>query len=360
MRLKLAQAGLAICAAGVGKLADGTALVLKAEANRFGPNGKALAVHLAATGERCGFIGNAEVRLARPGDATAVWASDEVVGSGEMHGQAGGGQAGGGQAGGGQWMVDACEAVGTTIEVGDDWELNGALVEVKTKNDSLWCEQRMWLRSLLEPGFLSYTNPYLFDATGVPTINISVCKVTDPKKKQQKKKQNQGEVGKEEEEVVEEEEEGEKGEAKEQEEGGTSSSVSAHSGRGGGRRGGGRSGRGGGRGGRNKTCSGGGKGGRAKGGVPPPPSPPPPVTEVEATASVPTASGTNKADAIAIDDENSADDFQAPTTKAKGKRPAAPPQAAKAPPTAAAKRSKREAKYVEEEDEGGDCDPDAM
>ena len=41
----------------------------------------------------------------------------------------------------------------------------------------------MWLRSLLEPGYLHYRNPYLFDARGEPLVKISICKVLDPKPK---------------------------------------------------------------------------------------------------------------------------------------------------------------------------------
>ena len=33
---------------------------------------------------------------------------------------------------------------------------------MKSANDGLWTEQRMWLRSLLEVGYLHYPNPYLF------------------------------------------------------------------------------------------------------------------------------------------------------------------------------------------------------
>ena len=61
--------------------------------------------------------------------------------------------------------------------MGDDWELQGEMVEVKSANDGLWTEQRMWLRSLLEPGYLHYRNPYLFDSRGEPLVKISICKV---------------------------------------------------------------------------------------------------------------------------------------------------------------------------------------
>ena len=39
----------------------------------------------------------------------------------------------------------------------------------------------MWLRSLLEVGYLHYPNPYLFDAKGEALVKISICKVVDPK-----------------------------------------------------------------------------------------------------------------------------------------------------------------------------------
>ena len=52
---------------------------------------------------------------------------------------------------------------------------------MKSANDGLWTEQRMWLRSLLEVGYLHYPNPYLFDAEGEALVKISICKVVDPK-----------------------------------------------------------------------------------------------------------------------------------------------------------------------------------
>ena len=40
----------------------------------------------------------------------------------------------------------------------------------------------MWLRSLLEKGYIHYKNKYLFDdATGGPLVKISICKVVGPK-----------------------------------------------------------------------------------------------------------------------------------------------------------------------------------
>ena len=55
----------------------------------------------------------------------------------------------------------------------------GRLVEVKSEKDNAWTEQRIWIRSLTEPGFINYDNPYLFDGERAPVVDISICKVRD-------------------------------------------------------------------------------------------------------------------------------------------------------------------------------------
>ena len=98
----------------------------------------------------------------------------------------------------GAWMVDAPAAAAYSIDVRDDWALRGEMVEVKSQKDSLWTEQRLWLRALTEKTFLPYDNPYLFEprppadsaseaaaaAAAVawePVVKISLLKVVDPK-----------------------------------------------------------------------------------------------------------------------------------------------------------------------------------
>ena len=55
-RVPLRQTGLLECAEGAAALADGTPLELRSERNRFGVGGYSMAVNLAATGARCGYI----------------------------------------------------------------------------------------------------------------------------------------------------------------------------------------------------------------------------------------------------------------------------------------------------------------
>ena len=100
---------------------------------------KAIAIHIVASGARCGYVLASENRKVRvEGAATAMLGADG-------------------------WVVDAAEAESYKIAVSDGWELRGRLVEVKSEKDNAWTEQRIWIRSLTEPGFINYDNPYLFD-----------------------------------------------------------------------------------------------------------------------------------------------------------------------------------------------------
>jgi len=63
------------------------------------------------SGARCGYVGNDDFHAVRAGEARAALAD-------------------------GKWAVDALAAKKWTIAIEDDWTLRGALVEVKSKNDS--------------------------------------------------------------------------------------------------------------------------------------------------------------------------------------------------------------------------------
>ena len=144
---------------GAAMLADGAKVqVVQEDNNPFAPKGmKALQVQLA--GGPCGYVANCDLRKVRPGEATVFESSSAASG----------------------WELEALAAVAYTIEVDDDWTLEGELVEVKSAKDSLWTEQKMWLRALLEPEYLHYDNPYLFTTEGKPVVKISTCRVKDPK-----------------------------------------------------------------------------------------------------------------------------------------------------------------------------------
>ena len=92
------------------------------------------------------------------------------------------------------WVVDAAEAVSYKISVSDEWELRGRLVEVKSEKDNAWTEQRIWIRSLTEPGFINYDNPYLFDGERAPVVDISICKVRDQRAKPAAKRKKAAEA----------------------------------------------------------------------------------------------------------------------------------------------------------------------
>ena len=86
----------------------GVALVLQAEKSRFSRNGlDAIAVHLPGPGGgRVGYVANADLHRVCAGAATATCV-------------------------GGEWLVEAPARPTYAIEVGDDWELHGEMVEVK-------------------------------------------------------------------------------------------------------------------------------------------------------------------------------------------------------------------------------------
>eukprot|EP00966_Prymnesium_polylepis_P250085 5781862-Prymnesium_polylepis.1 len=107
--IKLRQAQRAECTEGSAALTDGAAVELRSEKNRFAPGGWALAIHLVACGKKCGFVGNDQLREVRAGGGIAHWSVDD----------------------GGRWLVDALAAKRFRIDVADDWELRGALVEVR-------------------------------------------------------------------------------------------------------------------------------------------------------------------------------------------------------------------------------------
>ena len=70
------------------------------------------------------------------------------------------------------------------VVVPADWTYEGKVVEVKSKNDSLWAEQRMWIRACTEPDYdIGYENPYLFEDDGeggrIGTVDISTTKVAE-------------------------------------------------------------------------------------------------------------------------------------------------------------------------------------
>ncbi|KAL3932634.1 MAG: hypothetical protein SGPRY_000626 [Prymnesium sp.] len=162
--IKLVQTHLPCCVTGAEGLSDGAAVELRAERNSKAPGGNAMAVHLAGPGSKCGYVANADLQHVREGVGRVIRNpafSTCVEGS--------------------CWFIEAPEAMDFDIVVGDDWDLRAALLEVKSRNDALWAEQRIWLRSLLERDFLRYDNPYLFTAHGQPNVDIGVCRVRDEK-----------------------------------------------------------------------------------------------------------------------------------------------------------------------------------
>ena len=65
-----------------------------------------------------------------------------------------------------------------------DWTYEGKVEEVKSKNDSLWAEQRMWIRACTETDYdIGYKNPYLFEDDGeggrIGTVDIYTTKVAE-------------------------------------------------------------------------------------------------------------------------------------------------------------------------------------
>ena len=70
------------------------------------------------------------------------------------------------------------------VVVPADWTYEGKVEEVKSKNDSLWTEQRMWIRACTETDYdIGYENPYLFEDDGeggrIGTVDISTTKVAE-------------------------------------------------------------------------------------------------------------------------------------------------------------------------------------
>ena len=70
------------------------------------------------------------------------------------------------------------------VVVPADWTYEGKVEEVKSKNDSLWTEQRMWIRACTETDYdIGYKNPYLFEDDGegslIGTVDISTTKVAE-------------------------------------------------------------------------------------------------------------------------------------------------------------------------------------
>jgi hypothetical protein len=172
------------CQAGLSVLEVGQALELRYEDNPRGlmgvqgrpDTGTSIVVYLTQPhgNYKCGYVANKDVWRVKPGAAIAIRRDSEGRSP--------------------QWMEAAERTDSYTIDIGDDWKLEGRLAEVKSKNDALWTEQRVWLRSLLDVDFLDYENPYLFygdgdaqmnkwfsiDSVRSNVVDISTIRVDDP------------------------------------------------------------------------------------------------------------------------------------------------------------------------------------
>ena len=169
VRVAVAQTQLQHCVQGASGLEDGAALELRLEANRRGPSngpfkGLAFAIHDAATGDQCGYVQNADMDRVRA-PSTSIVAGTAVKSDGG-------------------WLIEAPAPAPRHVVVPADWTYEGKVVEVKSKNDSLWAEQRMWIRACTETDYdIGYENPYLFEDDGeggrIGTVNISTTKVAE-------------------------------------------------------------------------------------------------------------------------------------------------------------------------------------
>mmetsp|Transcript_26940 Transcript_26940/g.81403 ORF Transcript_26940/g.81403 Transcript_26940/m.81403 type:complete len:210 (-) Transcript_26940:443-1072(-) len=169
--LDVASTHLPHCAVGAAALVEGP-VELRREANKFGKKtgrwkgtgGVSFAVHDAA-GAQCGYVANADMELvAEPSDDAPVAA--RVV-----------------AAGGGKWTLVAPETLVEDAVIDEAWTLEAKIDEIKSKNDSLWTEQRMWIRALTERDFLHYENPYLFYEDGSPAVRIATTRVAETRKR---------------------------------------------------------------------------------------------------------------------------------------------------------------------------------
>ena len=169
VRVAVAQTQLQHCVQGASGLEDGAALELRLEPNRRGPShgqfkGLAFAVHDAATGDQCGYVQNADMDRVRA-PSTSIVAGTAVKSDGG-------------------WLIEAPAPAPRHVVVPADWTYEGKIEEVKSKNDSLWTEQRMWIRACTETDYdIGYKNPYLFEDDGegslIGTVDISTTKVAE-------------------------------------------------------------------------------------------------------------------------------------------------------------------------------------
>ena len=169
VRVAVAQTQLQHCVQGASGLEDGAALELRLEPNRRGPShgpfkGLAFAVHDAATGDQCGYVQNADMDRVRA-PSTSIVAGTAIRGDGG-------------------WLIEAPAPAPRHVVVPADWTYEGKVSEVKSKNDSLWAEQRMWIRALTEHDYdIGYKNPYLFEDDGegglIGTVDIYITKVAE-------------------------------------------------------------------------------------------------------------------------------------------------------------------------------------
>ena len=158
---------------GASGLENGAALELRLEPNRRGPShgpfkGLAFAVHDAATGDQCGYVQNADMDRVR---APSGKAPEPYVAGTAVRGDGG-------------WLIEVPSPAPRHVVVPADWTYEGKVSEVKSKNDSLWAEQRMWIRALTEHDYdIGYKNPYLFEDDGeggrIGTVDISTTKVAE-------------------------------------------------------------------------------------------------------------------------------------------------------------------------------------
>ena len=132
---------------------------MRRERNDKAPRGVAFAVHDAASGAPCGYVANADLsKVAEPSEDHPV--RGRVVS-------------------GASWGDVSIELPGPPAweaDFGEGWVLEGKLREVKSKKDSLWVEQRMWIRALNDEAYLHYENPYLF-RDGQPVVDAGTTKV---------------------------------------------------------------------------------------------------------------------------------------------------------------------------------------
>ena len=164
VRVAVAQTQLQHCVQGASGLEDGAALELRLEPNHRGVKGVSFAVHDAATGDHCGYVQNCDMDRVRA-PSTSVVAGTAVKSDGG-------------------WLIEAPAPAPRHVVVPADWTYEGKVVEVKSKNDSLWAEQRMWIRACTEHDYdIGYENPYLFEDDGeggrIGTVDISTTKVAE-------------------------------------------------------------------------------------------------------------------------------------------------------------------------------------